>query len=316
MTQTALILGASGKIGRHFDAAFRAAGWQTRAYVRGTDMAAAAQGCAVIVNGLNPPAYHDWATLLPAITAQVIGAARASGAAILFPGNVYVFGLQPGPWSETTPHRPDTRKGALRAEAEAAYRAAAAEGVRTIVLRAGDFLTPAPQDSALDVVYWRDLKKGRVTAFGDPDAPRAHAWLPDMARAGVALVERRDSLPMFADIPFAGHAFSVNDLAALTAGLTGRKLTVARFPWPLLTLLSPFWELARELREMRPLFSHPHRLSGDLLARLVPEYRDTPLETAIAQALRGRGHDLGGKIGYAARPDHHETGEPHVQASA
>lgn len=300
MTQTALILGAHGKIGQHFTAAFHAAGWQTRAYIRGTDMAQAAQGCAVIVNGLNPPAYHDWATILPAITTQVIGAAKASGAAILFPGNVYVFGLQPGPWSQNTPHRPNTRKGTLRAQAEEAHRAAAAQGVRTIVLRAGDFLTPTAQESALDVIYWRDLKKGRITAMGDADAPRAHAWLPDMARAGVALANRRDSLPMFADIPFAGHTFSVNDLTALTARLTGKPMKTVQFPWIVMTLLSPFWELARELREMRPLFSHPHRMTGDLLQSTLPDYQDTPLEQAIAQALRGRGHDVAAKIGYDA----------------
>ena len=74
MTQTALILGARGKIGRHFTTAFRAAGWQTRAFVRGTDMTQAARGCDVIVNGLNPPNYHDWARQLPAITAEVINA--------------------------------------------------------------------------------------------------------------------------------------------------------------------------------------------------------------------------------------------------
>ena len=74
MTRTALILGAHGKIGRHMTTALAAEGWQIRAYARGTDMAAAAQGCALIVNGLNPPAYHDWARLLPQITAEAIAA--------------------------------------------------------------------------------------------------------------------------------------------------------------------------------------------------------------------------------------------------
>ena len=113
MTGTVLILGPSGKIGSHAARAFDAAGWEVRRYRRGTDMTSAAQGVDVIVNGLNPPNYHDWARQIPAITAQVIAAARASGATVIVPGNVYVYGTAPGPWSEETPQQATTRKLAV-----------------------------------------------------------------------------------------------------------------------------------------------------------------------------------------------------------
>ena len=122
MTGTVLILGPSGKIGSHAARAFDAAGWEVRRYRRGTDMTSAAQGVDVIVNGLNPPNYHDWARQIPAITAQVIAAARASGATVIVPGNVYVYGTAPGPWSETTAYAATTRKGRIRTEMERAYR--------------------------------------------------------------------------------------------------------------------------------------------------------------------------------------------------
>ncbi len=288
MTQTALILGASGKIGRHFTAAFRATGWQTRAYARGTDMNAAALGCDVIVNGMNPPMYHDWNTILPAITTQVLAAAKTSGATILFPGNVYVFGAQPGPWSEATPHRPCSRKGTIRAEVEVRYRAAAADGVQTIILRAGDFIQIEPGDTMMDVGYLRKFTKGVVTSMGDPDAARAHAFLPDMARAGVMLADRRASLPAFCDVPFAGYNFSTRDLAERLSRLSGRSLSVRGFPWWLMAVASPVWELARELKEMRYLYDTPHRMSAERLAALLPDYRDTPLDEVLAQVLAHR----------------------------
>lgn len=59
MTGTVLVLGASGSFGSHAAREFAAAGWQVRRYQRGTDMVAAAQGADVIVNGLNPPNYHN-----------------------------------------------------------------------------------------------------------------------------------------------------------------------------------------------------------------------------------------------------------------
>lgn len=288
MTQTALILGASGKIGRHITAALDAAGWQTRAFRRGTDMAAAAQGCDVIVNGMNSPAYHAWATILPTITEQVIAAARASGATILFAGNVYVFGAQPGPWSEVTPHRPCSRKGAIRAGVEARYREAATQGVQTIVLRAGDFLTPEVSDSLLDVIYLRAFSKGVITSLGDPQFERAHAWLPDMARVGVMLADKRAHLPAFCDIALPGLTFSTAQLAAAIAQRTGRAVRVKPFAWWLFTALAPFWELAREMKEMRYLYNTPHRLSGARLSEILPDFTPTPFEQVVTEILDQR----------------------------
>lgn len=285
MTQKALILGSHGKIGGHFARAFRDAGWQTAAFTRGTDMTAAAQGCDVIVNGLNPPNYHDWDRILPAITTEVLAAAKASGATVLFPGNVYVFGNQPGPWDEHTPHRPVSRKGRIRAEVEARYKAASHAGVRTIVLRAGDFMDAGAGDSVLQYLYLRNLAKGRVTAPGAPEVERAHAWLPDLARAGVQLAERRATLPEFCDVPFAGQTFSALTLKQELERLTGRSLRLERFPWGMMRLAAPFWELARELGEMRYLYETPHRLSGDRLQALLPEFRATPLGEVLRIVL-------------------------------
>ena len=285
MTQTALILGASGKIGRHFTTAFRAAGWQTRAYTRGTDMNVAAQGCDVIVNGLNPPAYHDWKTILPAITAQVIEAAKTSGATILFPGNVYVYGNQPAPWSAETQQKPCSRKGEVRAAVEAQYKAS---GVPVIILRAGDFLEAEVGDSHVDMVYLRGFSKGVVTAFGDPDVERAHVWLPDMARAGVMLAQKRAELPLFNDVPMPGLTFTTAQLADELAQQSGRKLVVKSFPWWLFTVTAPFWELAREMKEMRYLYDTPHSLSGDLFTRTLPDFHATPFAQVCAEILAVR----------------------------
>ena len=274
-----LVAGANGSFGAAAARAFQAAGWQVQRYARGSDMAAAAQGCAVIVNGLNPPMYHDWARQIPAITRQVLDAARASGATVIGPGKVYVYGNQPGPWNADTPHRPCSRKGAIRAEMEAAYRAS---GLPVIVLRGGDFLDETSPNSFLNLVTLKNLAKGKLTVAGDPTVPRAYAYLPDMARAAVALADRRASLPRFADIPFAGLTFSMADLKTEIEAQTGRTLRHASLPWGLMALASPVWELARELREMRYLYNLPHRLDPAPLAHLLPDHRDTDFRSIVA----------------------------------
>lgn len=284
MSKNVLILGASGNFGAAVVPAFKAAGWAVSRYTRGTDMAAAAQGMDLIVNGLNPPMYHDWAHLIPKIHRQVIAAAKASGARILVPGNVYVFGTEPAPWGANTPHRPVAAKGRIRAGMEAMYRRAAADGVRTILLRAGDFLQEGNPNTVMNMVVLKSVAKARIAAMGDLDAPRAYAYLPDLARAAVALAGH-DDLPAYADIGFAGHTFSITDLARIIEAQTGRKLTIGRFPWWLMRLASPVWELGRELAEMRYLYSHPHRIDGTDFARLVPDFHATPLEQVVAAHL-------------------------------
>ena len=280
-----LVAGASGNFGAAAARAFQAAGWEVRRYQRGTDMAAAAMGCDVIVNGLNPPMYHDWARLIPAITAQVLDAARASGATVIVPGNVYVYGNQPGPWGADTPHVPCSRKGAIRATMEAQYRAS---GLPVILLRGGDFLDETAPGSFLNMVTLKGLAKGKLTIAGTPDVQRAYAYLPDMARVAVALAERRAELPRFADIPYAGLSISMADLKAEIERQSGRKLRYTQMPWGVMRLLSPVWELARELREMRYLYDLPHSLDPAYLAQILPEHQDTRFEQVVAAHLAAR----------------------------
>lgn len=289
MTRTALVLGASGGFGGQAAKALQAAGWTVRPYRRGTDMTAAAKGAALVVNGLNPPNYHNWAGLIPEITAAVLAAGKASGAVLLVPGNVYPFGMEPGPWNADTPHRPVSRKGRIRAEMEARYRDASDRGQRTILLRAGDFLLPEAPQMLMNRVILGQVAKGRITALGDPDALHAYAYLPDMARAAVALAELGEALPTYADIPFAGHAFPLTGLAGRVSRLTGRPMRIRRFPTWIFTLASPVWELARELREMLYLFSFSHALDPAPLRRWLPAWQDTGLDKVILRHLSALG---------------------------
>lgn len=279
MNKQVLILGASGRIGRHSVQAFEQAGWQVRAYDRAKgDMTAAAQGCDVIVNGLNPPNYHNWAQLIPKMTKEVIAAAKASGATVIIPGNVYHFGDQGGTWSEHTPPRPVSRKGHIRLKMEREY---AASGVQTIVLRAGNFMDPDRQGCILSALYLRTIEKGQISLPGPAQTRQAMCYLPDWARACVALAEMREDLGTFEDIPFAGHTMSAQDMKTALERIMGRELKFVRFPWWVMTLAAPVWELAREMREMRYLWQTDHALSDTRLKALLPEFENTPLDDAM-----------------------------------
>lgn len=283
MTQTVLILGASGRFGRNAVIAFRQAGWNVTEFDRKRDnLRDAARGADVIVNAWNP-LYPDWAKQVAGLHAQVIEAAKAAKATVIVPGNVYVFGPDtPGPWGADTPHRATNPLGLIRIRMEAAYRAS---GVRTIILRAGDFLDTEASGNWFDQIMIKTLSRGRFTYPGNPDIAHAWAWLPDLTRAAVELAERREELPQFCDVTFPGYTLTGRDMAQALSRITGRPVALKPMNWLPLILARPFWPMGRCLLEMRYLWNTPHSLDGADLDRVLPEFRKTPLERALEQAI-------------------------------
>ncbi len=283
MSGTVLILGASGRFGRHAAEAFWNAGWRVRVFDRAADdLTTAAMGADVIVNGWNPK-YADWERDVPRLTEQVIAAARASRATVIIPGNVYVYGKgSPEVLSAETPHRATNPLGRVRRSMEIAYREA---GVRTVILRAGDFIDTEASGNWFDMIVAAKLFKNQVTAPGDLDVPHAWAFLPDMARAAVCLAERREMLESFEEVLFPGYSLSMRQMVDVIERATGREVTLKRMSWLPLLLAAPFWPMGRKLLEMRYLWSMPHRLDGARFDALLPDFRDTDPLIAFATAL-------------------------------
>ncbi len=283
MTDTVLILGASGRFGRHAAEAFWNAGWQVRTFDRKSDdLMTAAQGVAVIVNAWNPP-YPQWAREVPRFTADVIAAAKQSGATVIIPGNVYVFGKVSAPLFDIdTPHAATNPLGRIRIEMETAYRNA---GVSTILLRAGDFIDTEASGNWFDMMIAAKAANGRISAPGDLDAKHAWAYLPDLARAAVQLAERRETLDIFEDVPFPGYTLTLRELADLITIASGRVQKVTRLNWLPIVLAAPFWPMGRKLREMRYLWSMPHEIAETRFNELLPEFRATDPLSAIGAAI-------------------------------
>lgn len=283
MLQTVLILGGTGRFGRNATQAFEAAGWDVRQFDRKVDdLETAARGADVIVAGWNP-SYDRWATEVPKLHASIRRAALANDCTVLIPGNVYVFGAQtPSPWGETSPHAAQNLLGVIRRDMEAAYRS---DGVKTIVLRAGDFIDTQASGNWFDKIMTPTLPKGALTYPGHVDIEHAWAYLPDVARAAVALAEKREGLARFEDVNFAGYTLSGEQMAEALARALGKPITTKPVAWWMMRLAWPFMPIMKHLFEMRYLWNTPHRLSGEKMEALLPDFVLTPLSEALLSAL-------------------------------
>ena len=307
MTKTALVLGATGGVGGETARALLRHGWQVRGLVRSLradldpdmdwfagdalDVVAvlrAAEGVSAIVHAVNPPGYRGWPALVPAMLATSVAAARANDARLALPGTIYNYDpAATGVALPESPQRPRTRKGQIRVAMEESLRAS---GVRTLILRAGDFYGPRPGNSWLSQGM---VKPGRVRSILYPGAKHVgHAWayLPDMGETFARLLDRDRELPHFARYHFAGHwdADGTRFVAAIRAAL-GNRLPVRGMPWWALPLIAPFNPTMREMIEMRPYWRHPVQLDNRALVELLGEEPHTPLGESLAATFAALG---------------------------
>ncbi len=311
---TALVIGATGGIGGEVARALQARGWRVRALhrdperVRAADpsfdwvkgdalneasVVRAAEGARAVVHGANPPGYRNWKGLALPMLDSTIAAAAASGARVLLPGTVYNFGPDAGDAvDETAPQNPTTRKGAIRVAMERRLEAATREGVRTLVVRAGDFFGPHAGNNWL--AQGMLPMPGPVKRVFDPGrAGVGHAWayLPDLAETMVRLLEREDEFADFEVFHFGGNWFEDNHaFADAVRRAAGRPdAPIHRFPWLMVHALAPFNETFREMREMIYLWRRPLRLRDSKLRRFLRGVPETPLDVALRATLQGLG---------------------------
>jgi len=310
-SRTALVLGATGGIGSETARALSRLGWKIRALARNgrpansTDswewvkgdaldrdcVVAAAQGTHAIVHAVNPPGYRNWATLVLPMIENTISAAKASGARILLPGTIYNYGPDAFPvLREDSPQRATTRKGKIRIALEQKLEAAAREGVRSLIVRFGDFFGPRTGGSWFSQGL---VKPNRpVTSIMNPGRNGiGHAWcyLPDAGETFALLMDREAELADFERFHFRGHwdEDGTEMIAAIRRAAGNEKIPVRPIPWWFFLLLSPFNETMRELYATRQLWRAPIQLENARLIRFLGNEPHTPLQSAVEATLRG-----------------------------
>lgn len=312
-SQIALVLGATGGVGGETATALARHGWRIRAltrdpqaeparrqpdweWVRGDAMdaasvAGAAGGAGLIVHAVNPPGYKNWDKLVLPMIDHTIEAARASGARILLPGTIYNYGPDAYPTlREDSPQHPTSRKGKIRVELERRLETAAKDGVRSLILRLGDFFGPHLGNSWFSQGL---VKPGRpvrsITYPGKPGVGHNWAYLPDAGETFALLADREKELEPFARFHFTGHwdADGTAMTSAIARAVGKPDLKVKALPWWLLKLAAPFNETVRELGEMKGLWQTPVRLDNHKLTSFLGQEPHTPLDQAIAATLKG-----------------------------
>jgi nucleoside-diphosphate-sugar epimerase len=306
-TKTALVIGATGGIGKPVARLLAARGWAVRAlhrdpdhqrgaspitWIKGDalvseDVARAAHGVSVIVHAVKPRRYRDWQKLMLPMIDNSIAAAR--GARIVMPGNVYNFGRDAGSLiEEDAPQNPETSKGRLRVEMERRLAVAVEAGTaQALILRAGDFFGPGAGSSWFSEAMVKPGRRPRVIR-NPAKLGIGHQWayLPDLAETMVQLIEH-DALPKFARFHMDGHwdEDGRQMAAAIVRALGQPDVPVRPLPWWLLSMIAPLAPDVKDLVELKYLWERPVRLCNRRLVATLGREPHTSLDDAVRRTL-------------------------------
>jgi len=251
----------------------------------------AVDGARQVVVAIGFPYRADtWRASWPLAMDNLIKACEATHARMVFVDNLYMYGPQHDPLREDMPLTDHGQKPAVRTEVTRIWMAASAAGrVQVAALRAPDFYGPGVTQSHLGELAFGALANGkRATLIAPPDTPHDFAYVPDIARAVLSLLDAPDDAFGQAWHMPSAPTRTPREILQLGADALGVGLRITALPlWslPIMGIGSP---MMREIAEMRFQWDRPYRVDArKFTARFWPDV--TPFEIgARATALSFR----------------------------
>ena len=223
-----------------------------------------------------------WEANWPKLMANMLAACSASGARLIFIDNLYMYGPQAEPLREDMPMAATGRKGKVRAAITRQWQASGqTSGVKIAALRAPDFYGAGVGNSILGDPTIGALAKGRAAQLiVKPDVPHVLAYVRDVARAAILLLDAPDDA--YGQI---WHAPSVpartpREVLAMAANKLGVKPRLMEMPGWLQPLVGLFMPFIREWHETSFQHDQPFLVDSSRFERRFG-MKATPLEVGI-----------------------------------
>ncbi len=299
-----VVLGASGGTGRSIVDELVQQGRRVRAVSRGSvptlpagvehvradlydpaEAVRAVAGAAVVFHAAQP-AYGAWAGNFERLNASVGDAVAGAGARLVFADNLYMYGPGASPMREDTPQRATDRKGALRIRLAADLLARHERGELEVVIgRSSDYFGPWGENTGAGERVFGSIVAGKTAAgAGSIDQPHSLSYLPDLARAMVALGDRDAAagrawhLPVMD--PMTVRAFI--ERACVVAGVPPR----ARVDGPaMMKLVGLFVPMVREVNVVLYQWTLPFVSDWSAFEAAFGPFERTPFDEALATTV-------------------------------
>lgn len=228
-----------------------------------------------------------WQAAWPQAMRNLLAAGEAANVRMVQVDNMYMYGPQDEALHEDMPLTSYGVKPAVRAEVTRLWQKAARAGkVRWAALRAPDFYGPGVRNSHMGDTGLVQVAAGKAAQLlMSPDLPHAFAYVPDIGRAVVSLLDADDSAyGQVWHVPCA-PAKTPREMLQMGADAAGVKLKVVALPGWVLQAMGLVAPMMRELSEMRFTWNRPYHVDATKFARRF--WSDaTPFEVGILATVR------------------------------
>src|SRR5437867_7774756 len=308
MCMRVAVLGARGLIGGAVVRRAILAGHHVRAIVRpgggvagfpaGTEVIAAdlrsresvvdaVRRMEVVVHAASVP-YPEWPRVVPLLADNAFAAAAATGATLVFPGNVYVYGRPRSRFvAEGHPQEPHTVKGRIRLAVERKFLQAHQDGRVDLVLpRYPDVYGPGAMHADFRPAFEGALANKPCRWPLNADALHEFILNDDAAEAMLKLIGTPAAHGRAVHVP-GPRAIVSRDFIRLVYAAAGSGEPIVRvFGRGMYRLVGLFSPLARAAYEVAYLFDDPILLDGTLYRSLTGgPHPSTPYEVGVPRTL-------------------------------
>lgn len=228
-----------------------------------------------------------WEMVWPKLMRNFLAAAEATNARVVHIDNMYMYGPQDEALHEDMPLSAYGKKPAVRSQVTRMWQKAARAGrVKWAALRPPDFYGPGVGRSHMGDTGLAAVAQGKTAMLMlSPNLAHAFAYVPDIARAAVTLLDAPDDAFNQAwHVPCA-PAMTPRAMLQMGADAAGVKLKVMVLPHFVLRLLGVFNGMMREYAEMSFTWTRPYHVDATKFARRF--WSDaTPFEVGIPATIR------------------------------
>ncbi|BAQ09533.1 NAD-dependent epimerase/dehydratase [Bacillus sp. OxB-1] len=222
------------------------------------DVVAASEHVDVIFQAANIP-YSQWEDKLILFIGNVLKAAEINQTKLVLIENIYAYGRSTGAKiSESTPKRPNTKKGKIRLQVEQLVQQ---RNVPTIIAHFPDFYGPNAENTLLHFTLKNAVQHKKAMFIGNRTIAREFIYTPDGAKAVVNLAMHDNTYGQNWNIP-ATDIVTGEELIQIIRDLTGYDKPVSTVSKNLIRFLGIFNADMRETVEMFYLNEEPVVLDG------------------------------------------------------
>ena len=216
---------------------------------------------------------------------NTIDACKAAGARLIFFDNVYMYGRVEGKMTESTPFKPGSEKGRIRAEVdEILLREMNTGGLRAIIAKSADFYGPrAKATSVPGQLVFDKMKQGKTAQwFVNANQPHSFTYTPDAAKGLYLLATTESAYGQSWHLPTASPALTGKEFVAIAAKYMNGRTKVQTLPKWLLSVMGLFVPIMKELGEMMYQSEFPYHFDSSKFEKAF-NVKPTSYEEGIRQ---------------------------------